>query len=151
MCSSDLHLWSHEGETVVASECTREIVHLRRICHDIGIPQRDPTEIWVDNEQTVIHSAEIRLTDKGKHLKLRDLYIRERMMFGDVCCKKARGEDLAVDCNTKQLQQVQHERHFKRRSEERRVGQECRARWSRYHYKKKKNNSDVKPSPIHLP
>ena len=27
------------------------------------------------------------------------------------------------------------------RSEERRVGKEGRARWSRYHYKKKKNNT----------
>src|SRR5471030_1459292 len=33
-----------------------------------------------------------------------------------------------------------HSRQFPRRSEERRVGKECRSRWSPYHYKKKKRN-----------
>src|SRR6478672_7767548 len=33
--------------------------------------------------------------------------------------------------------------HGDRRSEERRVGKECRSRWSPYHYKKKKQRLDI--------
>src|SRR5438093_5520212 len=32
---------------------------------------------------------------------------------------------------------------FASRSEERRVGKECRSRWTTYHYKKKNKNSEV--------
>lgn len=109
------HLWSsHEGETVVASECTREVVHQRGLCEDMAITQQGPTDLYVDNEQTFIHAQEVRLTDKSKHIRLRDWYVRERHMEGDIRVLKAKGSDLVIDCLTKQLPIPQHNRHFPR-------------------------------------
>jgi hypothetical protein len=110
-----LHLWSsHEGETVVASECCREVVHQRGLCEDMAIAQRDATPLYVDNEQTFIHAQEVRLTDKAKHIRLRDWYIREQHIVGNVKVLKANGADLIIDCLTKQLPLPQHQRHCPR-------------------------------------
>jgi hypothetical protein len=109
------HLWSaHEGETVAASECAREVMYQRGLLEEMGFVDAatETTPLFVDNSQTVLHSQEVRFTDKAKHVRLRDWYVRERMINGEIRVIKAKGTDLAVDCLTKALPPAEHERHF---------------------------------------
>ena len=111
------HLWSaHEGETVAASEAAREITYQRNIAEEIGRQQisQNPTKLFVDNSQTVIHANELRQTDKAKHIRLRDWYVRDKCITGEIQVVKAKGSDLAVDALTKALPIAEHIRHTPR-------------------------------------
>ena len=80
----------------------------------MGFAQRGPTPIYCDNAQTVIHAQEVRVTDKSKHIRLRDWYIRDQKLAGNVLCLKAKGTELIIDALTKQLPHAQHRRHFRK-------------------------------------
>src|SRR5215471_20680520 len=58
----------------------------------------------------------------------------------DVCSSDLRGLGLRAEAGPKRGAGERHPSRGRRRSEERRVGQECRSRWSPYHEKKNKRS-----------
>src|SRR5256885_17064839 len=72
----------------------------------------------------------------GEKQKLRRMYGVLERQFGNYYQKAARRSG-ATGENLLKLLECRLDNVVYRRSEERRVGKECRSRWSPYHYKKK--------------
>src|SRR5688572_31084661 len=74
------------------------------------------------------------------HVRHRFERIRSRQRYHSACGNNDRRNPVAPGC----LPAVEENNsHRNCRSEERRVGKECRSRWSPYHYKKKEERKTV--------
>lgn len=85
------------------SEAAREIIYLRALLMELGVSQVGPTTLVGDNAAAVLHAQEAKLTDRSKHVRLRDFYVRDRVTHGDIRIEKITGTDLVVDAMTKPL------------------------------------------------
>ena len=70
-------LSSYESEVTAASEAAREIVWLRSLLSDLGIPQSSPTVLRLDNQSAQELANGGGSQDRRKHIDIKHLYIIE--------------------------------------------------------------------------
>ena len=66
-----------EAEYIAASYAIREIVYLRQILEDIGIPQQKPTRLNEDNQAAIAIARAKGQTQRTKHILRHFHYVRE--------------------------------------------------------------------------
>src|SRR5947209_18526432 len=92
--------------------------------------RRRHTRYWRDWSSDVCSSD---LDLRGAFVDLEDLRVAHQLLDGVLARVAVAAEDLH------RVERHLHRRIGRERSEERRVGKECRSRWSPDHYKKKQN------------
>lgn len=100
-----------EAELLAASSATREVLWLRKLSQDAGVPCPLPTVIWEDNDAATAIATNPIHHERTKHYDVAQLFVRERVAMGDVTLKRCASADMIADTFTKGLAFVLFERH----------------------------------------
>ncbi|PON76175.1 hypothetical protein PanWU01x14_035930 [Parasponia andersonii] len=66
-----------EAEYVAATSYISHAIWLRRLLKELNIPQKEPTEICIDNKSVIALAKNPVFHDRSKHIDTRYHYIRE--------------------------------------------------------------------------
>ncbi len=66
-----------ESEYIAASDPSREVIWLRRLLHELGIEQTNPTPLLCDNESAISLTRNPESHKRSKHIDVRYHFIRE--------------------------------------------------------------------------
>lgn len=94
---------STKAEVMAASLAATEIAYLREIFRDLGVPQLDPTPLYVDNTGAEVLARERKVTHRSRHITRRYLKVREYEAAGTVNVRRVATEDNTADIFTKPL------------------------------------------------
>ena len=75
---ASVSLSTTDAEVRAATECTRELLYLRRLVADLGYKQSGPTPVFEDNKATVVVSRD---EAKQNQTRLRYMEVRDRFVF----------------------------------------------------------------------
>ncbi|CAH9097660.1 unnamed protein product [Cuscuta europaea] len=92
-----------EAEYVAGYSCVCHAIWLRNLFKEIGMPQKEATEIYVDNKSAIALGKNPVFHDRSKHIDTRYHYIRECIERKEVEVKYARSHDQIADIFTKPL------------------------------------------------
>jgi len=97
---------SMESEFYAADECAREVVWLRRLLAELGMPQEGPTVIYEDNKACISYSKNNTNHDRTKHIDNRAYQLRDFVKSGNIKLVHVCTTDQLADMFTKH--QLQH-------------------------------------------
>jgi len=80
-------LSSTEAEIIAASAAACEIVYLRGLLAEMGVPQTAPTVLYVDNQGAVELSKDAKTCHRSRHVLRRFFKVRELVHSGEVVVK----------------------------------------------------------------
>ena len=102
-----------QSEYIAASDCSREVVSIRRLMENLGAVQLEPTLLKVDN-QCAIGLCSNPLAHKGaKHIEVRYHYIRELVENKTICVVYVGTKLQLADALTKAVDGDTHEKFLK--------------------------------------
>ena len=104
-------LSSTEAEIMAASLAATEIAYLREIFRDLGLYQRDATELYVDNSGAVELARERKVMHRSRHITRRQLRVREYVAEGIVNVRPVATADNPSNIFTKPLGRASFEKH----------------------------------------
>ncbi|KFD61464.1 hypothetical protein M514_26360 [Trichuris suis] len=96
-------LSSTEAEYIAASQACREILWLRRLLDDVGIPQRDAAIIYEDNQGCIRLAETDRCSARTKHIDVRCHLLRNLRDQGIINLEYCPSEEMIADILTKPL------------------------------------------------
>eukprot|EP00965_Chrysotila_dentata_P163789 5407428-Pleurochrysis_carterae.AAC.1 len=96
-------LSSCEAEIVAASEATKEAVYLRTLFSKLGLPQRRPTPLSMDNKSAIDLAYNPEHHQRTKHIHRRHFFVREKVESHDITVPFVRSADNMADFFTKPL------------------------------------------------
>ena len=79
-----ISLSSTEAEIIAASTAACEIVYLRGLLAEMGVPQPAPTVLYVDNQGAVELSKDAKSCHRSRHVLRRFFKVRELVHAGEV-------------------------------------------------------------------
>lgn len=95
---------SCEAEYGAAFEAAKQVIWLRQLLHDMGVPQSDPTTLWVDNQGAI---AVIKNPDghhkRTKHWDVKTKYTAEQVKENNLHVDYVESEKNLADIMTKPL------------------------------------------------
>ena len=94
-----------EAEYVAATSSVCHTIWLRNLLKELGLPQEEPSEIYVDNKSTIVLFKNSVFHDRSKHIDTRYHFIRECIAGKEVQIKYVKSQDQSVDIFTKPLKQ----------------------------------------------
>ena len=109
-------LYTAKAEYIAASARCAQILYMKQTLFDFGV-QLNRVPLLCDNESAVKLAKNSVQHSRTKHIDIRHHFLRDHEAKGDISLQGVRSEEQLADI----------------RSEERRVGKECRSRWSPYH------------------
>ncbi len=92
-----------EAEYVAAAAATSEVIHLRQLLAEIGLPQGEPTVIHEDNNPCIHMANNPSTSARTKHIDLKYHIVRERVSNGDVKLVYVPTQDQVADVLTKSV------------------------------------------------
>jgi hypothetical protein len=92
-----------EAEYVAATTCVCHALWLRNLLKTLGVPQEEPTEIYVDNKSALALSKNPVFHDRSKHIDTRYHFIRECIGRKEVQLKYTKSQEQIADIFTKPL------------------------------------------------
>ncbi|KAJ7961681.1 Retrovirus-related Pol polyprotein from transposon TNT 1-94 [Quillaja saponaria] len=92
-----------EAEYVVATSCTCHAIWLRRLLKELQEPQKEATQIFVDNKSALALAKNPVFHDRSKHIDTRYHFIRECIAKKEVEVKFVKSLDQVADIFTKPL------------------------------------------------
>ena len=92
-----------EAEYVAATSCVCHAIYLRNLLKELGLPQEEPTKIFVDNKSAITLAKNPVFHDRSKHIDTHYHYIRECIARKDVQQEYVKSRDQVTDIFTKPL------------------------------------------------
>ena len=92
-----------EAEYVAATAAVNQAIWLRHILTDLHMEQKEPTQIFVDNQAAICISNNPVFHCRTKHFKIKLFFLREAQREGEVKLLYCRTEDQSADVLTKAL------------------------------------------------
>lgn len=103
---------SAEAELIAVEECCTYVVHMRYLCHELGIPVDGPTMIGQDNQSAMIIAANGGGSFKRtKHMVGKFGYLKERLDHGDAYLHYVSTKAMLADMFTKPVTKDILDRH----------------------------------------
>lgn len=102
---------STEAEIIAASACSLELVHARRLCADMGLPQ-EQTVLDVDNTGAVELSRDRKSCHRSRHVDRRYFKVRELAALGEIVVRWIATKLNPADVLTKPLPYDDFIRHI---------------------------------------
>ena len=100
-----------EAEIIAASTCACEIAYFRALLEEMGLPQEEPTTLFVDNKGAVELSRDRKSCHRSRHVDRRFFKVRELVFAGAIKVEYVPTEDNPADILTKALDQPTFYRH----------------------------------------
>ena len=95
-----------EAEYVAASSATSEVLYLRKLLSELGMPQMSATTVFEDNQPCIQIANNPGTSARTKHIALRYHAVRERVANGEVKLVYVPTEDQVADLLTKSVGRV---------------------------------------------
>ncbi|KAK2989938.1 hypothetical protein RJ640_013862 [Escallonia rubra] len=92
-----------EAEYVASTSCVCKAIWLRFLLRELHLPQKESTEIFVDNKSAIALAKNPVFHDRSKHINTRYHYIRECIIEKGVELKYVKSQDQVADIFTKPL------------------------------------------------
>ncbi|BEI82287.1 hypothetical protein CcaverHIS002_0301550 [Cutaneotrichosporon cavernicola] len=71
-----------EAEYIAAADASHEILWMRTLLNEIGLPMTQPTQLHIDNQAAIRLAANPTLHERSKHIELRHHIIRQLVDLG---------------------------------------------------------------------
>ena len=94
---------STEAEIIAASACALEIIHFRTLLGEMGLPQTEPTKLYVDNSGAVELARDRKSCHRSRHVDRRYFKVRELVYEGFISVEHIDTTENASDVLTKPL------------------------------------------------
>jgi hypothetical protein len=92
-----------QSELVALSSAAKLVVHMRELLQEMGVPQRQPTVIFSDNQASIHVAKAIGSTAKTRHARVTDFYIQELVQTRQIVVRHIAGRQMISDGLTKLL------------------------------------------------
>lgn len=92
-----------EAEYVAAAMATSQVYWLRKILGDIGMKQKEATELFCDNQSAIAMSKNPVFHNRTRHINIKYHFIREAIEEGEVQLTFCKSEDQVANNFTKAL------------------------------------------------
>jgi hypothetical protein len=96
-------LSSTEAEFIAASHAVQQVMWLRQLLRDLGIPQHSPTTMFEDNQSCIKMVENESLSQRSKHIDIKYRFIQDEQKKGTVALRYIPSEDNLADMFTKPL------------------------------------------------
>ena len=73
-----------EAEYIAANSATRDAVWLRELLTQLGFPQKNPADLFVNNQSAIRLVNNPEFHQRSKHVGIKYHYIRDIIMRGDL-------------------------------------------------------------------
>ena len=100
-----------EAEYVACSQLAKDVIWLRRLLGNIGIPQNKPTTIYCDNQSAVKLVKSKEMLRRTRHIEVNFHFIREKVEHGETEVEHIHSEKQVADVLTKPLPLLKFEQH----------------------------------------
>lgn len=104
-------LSSTEAEIMAASQAAAEIMYVRGLLREMGVPMDKPTVLYVDNSGAVALSKDLKSCKRSRHIERRHLKVRELVAQGHITVVYCPTADNRANVLTKPLPREAHWRH----------------------------------------
>ena len=104
-------LSSTEAEYYAASTCGAEVLYVRHLLHDLGVPEVKPTPLFVDNSACVSLGKNFGTCKRAKHIDRRINFLNDYCEMGDIELVYINTKDNIADLFTKPLDKVRFTGH----------------------------------------
>ena len=106
---------STEAEFIAAYSAGKIVWYLRYVLKQLGYEQKEPTEIYIDNESALkIINDNTTPTERTRHMDIRFFSLQDWHEDGDLIMKHIPGQLNPSDDLTKSLGRVLHHKHCRR-------------------------------------
>jgi hypothetical protein len=92
-----------ESEYIAASDSSREVIWLRRLLHELGIEQTNPTPLLCDNESAISLTRNPESHKRSKNIDVRYHFIREQISKKNVEISYVNTKEQLADVFTKAI------------------------------------------------
>ena len=100
-------LSSTEAEYYAASVCGAEILYIRHLLQDLGVPESLPTPLLIDNSACVSLGKHWGTVKRVKHIDRRISFLNDYVELGDIVLHHVSTRDNVADMFTKPLEKAQ--------------------------------------------
>ena len=105
-------LSTSEAEFIAAAEAGKQILYLRSILHDIGIPQHEATTLYEDNMGALLMANAQKPTKRTKHMDTRHFALQDWVDRDLIILRRINTSDNYSDAMTKPLSRILFYRHM---------------------------------------
>lgn len=91
------------------TEAAKEAIHLKQLIKDMGKPH-SVIQIFNDNQSAIAMAKNSIVSNKSKHISIREHFIREKVQSGEININYKPTEDMVTDILTKRLTELKHSR-----------------------------------------
>jgi hypothetical protein len=99
-------LSSTEAEYYAASTCGTEVLYVRYLLHDLGVPETTPTTMLIDNSACVSLGKNFGTCKRAKHIDRRINFLNDYVDMGEIKLQYVPTKDNIADIFTKPLDKV---------------------------------------------
>ena len=96
-------LSSTESELCAATECAKDIIHVRELAHIMDIKMDGPTKIHEDNRSTIAQILREGITKRSRHIEIRWFYCQDLQKDGIIDVVWHPTNEMTADIFTKRL------------------------------------------------
>ena len=94
---------STEAELIAAEECATYVPYLRKLCQELGVPQRGPLVMGQDNKSSMFIMVQGGQFQRVKHMLSRIAYLRSMVDSKEIQPSYVPTKDMVADILTKPL------------------------------------------------
>jgi hypothetical protein len=99
---------STHAEIHALFHCTKDVLWVRRLLEELGIPQGKPTPIYEDNTACLKFAETLQVSNRTKHLEIKYFHIKQIMNWGQITLIYIPTKDQIADALTKPLPYDEH-------------------------------------------
>ena len=101
---------STHAEIHALFHCIKDVVWIRRLLEEIGMPQGKPTPIYEDNTACIKFAETLQVKNRTKHLEIKYFYIKQIANWGLITIVYIPTKEQVADAFTKPLAFEDHKR-----------------------------------------
>lgn len=88
---------------MAVASTTNQAIWVRKVLHDLTIPQLKATDLWLDNKSVIAIAKNLVFHGKTKHISVKYHALRDADKKGEICIHYCPFEDQLADIMTKAL------------------------------------------------
>jgi len=106
-------LSSTEAEYIAGAHTTKEVVWLRRLLAELGLPNNDPTILHMDNQSTMAIAKNPQFHDWTKYIEVQHHFLCCKVKDREIGLEYVPTGDQVADALTKGLNQEKHNKFIR--------------------------------------
>ena len=99
-----------QAEVQAGSDAAQHVMWLRNVLAELGFPQKLPTSLRLDNQGAIAFGNKTGSPSRLRHIDLRECFLRELVVTGDIDLSYVQSQDNVADILTKSLGTVAFQR-----------------------------------------